>query len=142
MLAQKRLDIKLNFDNARKLPGANMEELILKYLSIMGHNVVNPSMVGSLQDNKVSKDPNNVIEEDIDLESSNWQVSDNQDTNVNLDCENPYSDSFIGVTTTTRENKTNRKTRVKVLNALAVKKGSTSGLRKSSATFVTNTYTQ
>ena len=82
------------------------------------------------------------MEEDIDLKSSNWQVSDNQDTNVNLDCENPYSDSLIGVTTTTRENKTNRKTMVKVLNALAVKKGSTSGLRKSSATFVTNTYTQ
>ena len=132
----------LNFDHAKKLPGANMEELILKYLSIMGHNVVNSSMVGSFQNNKVSKDPNNVIEEDIDLETSNWQVSDNQDTNVNLDCENPYSDSLIGVTTTTRENKTNRKTMVKVLNALAVKNGSTSGLRKSSATFVTNTYTQ
>ena len=98
MLAQKRLEIKVNFDNARKLPGANMEELILKYLSIMGHNVVKSSMVGSLQDTKVLKDPNNVIEEDIDLETSNWQVSDNQDTNVNLDCENPYSDRLIGVT--------------------------------------------
>ena len=60
--AEKRNELKANFEKEKKLPGADVKALVGEYLGLMGHNVVISSMIGRNTDLQDSQDPKNVVD--------------------------------------------------------------------------------
>ena len=85
----------------------NLTKLIGEYLSIMGHNVISSTLVGSLTDRKESQNPDNVIEENAD-DVSFWQAVDETVLDEMEEGENPYIGRKIGVTKRVQEREQER----------------------------------
>ena len=95
-MAKKRNDLKTNYEKAKKMRGVDMNELVGEYLSIMGHNVISATMVGRLTDLTDSQDPNNIIENDEENDTSTWQIHENSILDEMFECENPYIGRKVG----------------------------------------------
>ena len=104
----KRMELKINFQNAKKMDGADIKELVCEFMSIMGHNVITSTMIGRSTDLKESQDSNNIVEVDDgnDANTSSWQaveVSATEDLELG---ENPFKDRRVGVSKRRQEKET------------------------------------
>ena len=48
-LALKRFDIKKEYEEARKIPGIDKEQLVGEYMKIMGGNIIESTLIDRLQ---------------------------------------------------------------------------------------------
>ena len=63
-LAEKKNNLKENYEREREIDGINKDELLGDFLSAMGHNVASSTPVGRVTDQKVSEDPAIILVED------------------------------------------------------------------------------
>ena len=106
-MRNKRIKLKQNYEKAKKMKNVNVSKIIGEYLSIMGHNVISSTLVGSLTDQKESQNPNNVIEENAD-EISFWQAVDETIVEEMEEGENPYDGRKVGVSRRVQEREEER----------------------------------
>ena len=73
--------------------------MIGEFFSVMGHNVITSTMIGRNTDLTESQDINNIVNTSQEAtNTSNWQVSDETQEEIELDFgENPYSGRRVGV---------------------------------------------
>ena len=97
--AQKRKEIKHAYNEDKKKRGVDTGDLIGEFLSVMGHNVITSTMIGRNTDLTESQDINNIVNTSQEAtNTSNWQVSDETQEEIELDFgENPYSGRRVGV---------------------------------------------
>ena len=106
--ADKRMELKINFQNAKKMDGADIKELVGEFMSIMGHNVITSTMIGRSTDLTESQDPNNIVEvdDDTDVNTSSWQAVEKSATEDLELGENPFKDRRVGVSKQRQEKET------------------------------------
>ena len=86
------------------MAGADIKELVGEFLSIMGHNVITSTMIGRNTDLQESQDLNNIVEEDDDINTSNWQLLEEPPALEELDLgENPYFERRVGISKNQQE---------------------------------------
>ena len=104
--ADKRKELKSNFAKDKTMAGADIKELVGEFLSIMGHNVITSTMIGRKTDVQESQDPHNIVgEDDDDVNTSNWQISEEPPALVELNLgENPYFERRVGISKNQQEN--------------------------------------
>ena len=96
-MAHKRYDIKKEYELARNMPNADMEQVVGEYMKIMGGNVIDSTLIDKVNYMTFSKDHQNVIcEEDNNV--SSWQILENSIVDEVFQSENPFSKREIGVT--------------------------------------------
>ena len=106
--ADKRVNLKTNYEKAKTMRNVNLKKLIGEYLSTMGHNVISSTLVGSLTDQQQSQDPNNIIEEEDLDDASFWQVVEESMIEDFEEGDHPYNDRRIGITKKTQEKEEER----------------------------------
>ena len=86
------------------MTGADIKELVGEFLSIMGHNVITSTMIGRNTDLQESQDLNNIVEEDDDINTSNWQLLEEPPALEELDLgKNPYFERRVGISKNQQE---------------------------------------
>ena len=100
--AGKRLQLKRNFETAKRLRGADIKSLVGEYLSIMGYNVVSSTMYDRTTDIPISSNRENIIEVG-DVNTSNWQVEDDTIDEEIEQGDNPYSGRQVGISARQQE---------------------------------------
>ena len=95
--AEKRLNLKQNYEKAKTMRNVNMSQLVGEYLSIMGHNVISATLVGRITDVQDSQDPNHIIEENESDNVSFWQDLEKSIIEEMNEGENPYEGRKVGI---------------------------------------------
>ena len=103
-MAQRRYQLKKNYEHERRLPGADQEELLKNYRADMSQNVASAMLKGTDKlGYKVSQEKDQEIPNEQETNISTWnQLEDTLKDLVEQE-ENPFSRREIGVSQKVQE---------------------------------------